>query len=180
MREAVQGKRPLGEARPVTEDDLWEQAVKDMADKPRKSLAIDLLNDVLSNQDALIDDLLRLDQRLQKVEATPRNFAAEIFGKVQEIQLRDTASWRSRARASNGRSMPARMCWPACGTTWRKRCGICGSSICCKILGSTRLGSTGQVLSRVSVFDIGLAGIRGVLGLRSNTPVTSRHLTAQI
>ena len=62
-----------------------------MADKPRKSLAIDLLNDVLSNQDALVDDLLRLDQRLQKVEATPRNFAKEIFGKVQEIQLRDTA-----------------------------------------------------------------------------------------
>lgn len=91
MREAVRERRPLGDARPITEDDLWARAVKDMADKPRKSLAIDLLNDVLSNQDAIIDDLLRLDQRLQKVEATPRNFAEEIFGKVLEITLRDTA-----------------------------------------------------------------------------------------
>ena len=91
MREAVQEKRPLGDMQPITEDDLWTRAVTDMADKPRKSLAIDLLNDVLNNQDALVDDLLRLDQRLQKVEERPRNFAEEIFGKVQEIRLRDTA-----------------------------------------------------------------------------------------
>lgn len=91
MREAVHEKRPLGDMRKITEDDLWTQAVKDMADKPRKSLAIDLLNDVLSHQGALVDDLLRLDQRLQKVEERPRNFAEEIFGKVQEIRLRDTA-----------------------------------------------------------------------------------------
>jgi hypothetical protein len=90
MREAVQEKRPLGDTKPITEDDLWNEAVKDMADKPRKSLAIDLLNDVLNNQDALIDDQLRLDHRLQKAEAKKRNFAEEIFGKVQEIRLRDT------------------------------------------------------------------------------------------
>jgi len=89
MRKAVKDRLPLNDGREITEKMLWERSVGDMADAPTKSLAIDLLYEVLDNQDALIDDQLRLDLRMQKVEATPRNFAEEIFGKVQEIRLRD-------------------------------------------------------------------------------------------
>ena len=84
---AEQSSRPLGDDREVTEEDLWKRVVKDMSEKPQKSLALDLLNNVLDNREALIEELLSLDRRLQT--RSDRDYPAEIFGLVEKVQVRD-------------------------------------------------------------------------------------------
>ncbi|MGD0108197.1 MAG: AAA family ATPase, partial [Rhodopila sp.] len=88
MVQAVQQSRPLGDQRPLTEEHVWKRVVQDMSETPTKSLAIDLLAHTLDSREALIDDLLRLDRGLQTAPAE-RNYPQEIFGKIQEIEIRN-------------------------------------------------------------------------------------------
>jgi hypothetical protein len=89
MIEAVQHSRPMGDQRPITDDDLWAQVAKDMSQQPTKSLALDLLSNVLDRREAQIDDLLRLDRKLQTAEQANRSYPEEIFGKVREVSIRN-------------------------------------------------------------------------------------------
>ena len=88
LRQDVYLARPLGDPRPITEEDLWKRAANDMSAKPQKALGIDLLRHVLDNQEALIDDMMRIDARLDDMQRAGRNLPEEIFGRVEDIRLR--------------------------------------------------------------------------------------------
>ena len=91
LREAEQQARPLGDPRPISDEDLWYRAAADMSAKPRKALGMDLMRHVLDNQEAVIDDIMRLEARLDEMPRAKRNLPEEIFGRVEDIRLRAAA-----------------------------------------------------------------------------------------
>jgi hypothetical protein len=78
VHEAVKTSRPLGDDKPITIDDLWDQVANDMSQKPYKSLAIDLLSQLRRDHDKTVDLFTRIDHRIQSQELQGRNHRREI------------------------------------------------------------------------------------------------------
>jgi hypothetical protein len=63
---AVQRTLALGDATPITDEDLWRRVAKDASAKPYKALAIDLLAKAKAGREKAIDAGLGSHHRLEK------------------------------------------------------------------------------------------------------------------
>ncbi len=65
-REAERAARPLGDARPVTAEDLWERIGRTMSEKPRKPLGMDLLAQVRADGEQASGRFIEGCERVQR------------------------------------------------------------------------------------------------------------------
>jgi hypothetical protein len=86
--EAIRSKRAIGERTPITSEDLWKQAGKDMSRATYKSLAMDL-QATLQEQEAIARTrFIGADIRVQRQELDGRNAAAERQEAAQSEEIR--------------------------------------------------------------------------------------------
>jgi hypothetical protein len=78
VHEAVKTGRALGDANPVTAEDLWDRVAADMSEKPYKGLGVDLLTQIRWNHERAVDGFIRADLRLTNQRAEGREHAREI------------------------------------------------------------------------------------------------------
>jgi len=83
LYEAVKRSRALGDASPVTIADLWKRAATDMANKPYKSLGMDLAATTRATRDKAVDAFIQQSQHFQAMEAAGRNPGLEVRKQVQ-------------------------------------------------------------------------------------------------
>ena len=69
VHEAVRRGRALGDASPVTAEDLWQRAAEDLAAKPYKALGMDLSAAARATWERAVDSFIRRSQRLQAMAA---------------------------------------------------------------------------------------------------------------
>jgi hypothetical protein len=79
LYEAERHRQALGEATPVTREDLWARAAEDMSAKPYKSLGIDLLGAALREREEATDIFIACSHRMESAqlddpEAGPKAF----------------------------------------------------------------------------------------------------------
>jgi len=86
--EAVKRSRAVGDREPITTEDLWEQAAKDMSDKPYKSLALDLVEAIKRNREEEVDRFIRTEHRVFAQRAAGRNHAGELRSRQRDAEVR--------------------------------------------------------------------------------------------
>jgi energy-coupling factor transporter ATP-binding protein EcfA2 len=65
--DAVRKKRALGDITPIKADDMWDEVAKNMAAKPYKQLAIDLIPSQMGMREKMVRGLMREGQRVEKL-----------------------------------------------------------------------------------------------------------------
>ncbi|WP_338929236.1 MobF family relaxase (plasmid) [Roseomonas mucosa] len=63
--EAIKRTKALGDATPITSEDLWRKVGEDLSQKPYKPLGVDLLAEARTAREAAIDTFTRFEQRVQ-------------------------------------------------------------------------------------------------------------------
>lgn len=76
--ESIKRGMALGDATPITSEDLWKKAADGLSQKPYKPLGIDLLNAARQNREAAIDSFIRLDHQVQTAELQGRDLGRDI------------------------------------------------------------------------------------------------------
>lgn len=92
VHEAVKTSRPLGEARPVTETDLWDRIAIDISDKPYKSLGIDLLGLLRRDHERMVGLFTRIDHCIQSQQLQGRDHRREIHDRLRGEAVRRARS----------------------------------------------------------------------------------------
>ena len=82
VHEAEKRSRALGDATPVTTEDLWKRIGRDMSTKPYKALATDLARAVRHDRDAAISRFIERSHRMELVEAEGRGDAVRRWFQV--------------------------------------------------------------------------------------------------
>ena len=72
VHEAEKRSRALGDATPVTADDLWKRIGQDMSTKPYKALATDMARQVRHDRDALVTGFIQRSHRMEMAQKTGR------------------------------------------------------------------------------------------------------------
>ena len=75
--EAIKRTKALGDATPITSQDLWRKVGEDLSQKPYKPLGVDLLGEARKAREAAIDTFIRFEQRVQMDELKGRDFGRE-------------------------------------------------------------------------------------------------------
>ena len=88
MREAVQHRRALGDKAPITEDELWRQAGKDLSRAPYKPLGMDLLAALQGQEQEAQTRFMAAAQRVQAQAAAGRRHGAEYVALSQSNAMR--------------------------------------------------------------------------------------------
>jgi hypothetical protein len=88
VHEAVQTSRALGEAKPITTDDLWERVAADMSDKPYKPLASDLVAQIQQGYERTVDLFIRSSHRIQSQQMDGRDLQKEVQEQLRTIAIR--------------------------------------------------------------------------------------------
>jgi hypothetical protein len=88
VHEAVKTGRALGDANPVTAEDLWDRAAADMSEKPYKVLGVDLLTQIRWDHEKAVDGFIRSDLRLTNQRAEGREHAREIQARLRTEAVR--------------------------------------------------------------------------------------------
>jgi hypothetical protein len=94
VREAEKLSRALGDQRAITTKDLWARVAKNMADKPYKALAMDLVKATRRDRENAVDAFIRGSHRLESQRAAGRHHG-------NEFQQRKRAEAVRRALANN-------------------------------------------------------------------------------
>jgi len=89
--ETVRNKRALGDATPVTSDDLWNHVAANLANKPYKALGMDLPAKTRADRDQRVRDLIRFGQMQENLAREGRDLGRETMLKVQARQLERSA-----------------------------------------------------------------------------------------
>jgi hypothetical protein len=92
VHEAVKTSRPLGDATPITETDLWARIATDMSHKPYKSLGIDLLRLLRRDHEKTVDLFTRIDHRVQTQQLQGRDLRREIHDRLRAEAVRRALS----------------------------------------------------------------------------------------
>lgn len=112
--EAIRSKKAIGDQTPITSEDLWEQAGKDLSRATYKSLGMDL-QATLQEQEAIARTrFIGADIRVQRQEVDGRNAAAERQEAKQAEEIRVTLAPRldgmaARIQATLGELAPERI-----------------------------------------------------------------------
>lgn len=83
--EAVKRSRALGDASPVTLADLWHRVATDMANKPYKTLGMDLARGARASLGRAVDAFIEQSHRFQTMEAEGRNPGQEMRRHVRDL-----------------------------------------------------------------------------------------------
>ncbi|TPG55934.1 conjugal transfer protein TraA [Roseomonas nepalensis] len=75
--EAIRRGKALGDATPITSEDLWRKVGEDLSQKPYKPLGVDLLREAREAREAAVDTFIRFEQRVQMDEVRGRDFGRE-------------------------------------------------------------------------------------------------------
>lgn len=86
--EAVRHARAIGDQSPITTEQLWQQAAKDMAYAPRKPLGLDLVEGVRKDVDAATDQWMQEEHRVHRQKASGRNHTREHRQRMADRELR--------------------------------------------------------------------------------------------
>jgi len=86
--EAVKRSRAVGDKEPITTGHLWEQAAKDMSDKPYKSLALDLVEAIERRREEEVDRFTRTEHRVFAQRAGGRDHAGELRKRQRDAEVR--------------------------------------------------------------------------------------------
>ena len=86
--EAVKHARALGDATPVTLEDLWLRAAQDMAAKPYKPLGMDLAASARADRARAITAFIRQSHTLETLQACGRQLGREARMRVQAKAVR--------------------------------------------------------------------------------------------
>ena len=86
--EAVKRSRAVGDREPITTKHLWEQAAKDMSDKPYKSLALDLVEAIERSRKEEVDRFIRTEHRVFAQRAAGRDHAGELRKRQRDAEVR--------------------------------------------------------------------------------------------
>jgi hypothetical protein len=76
--EAIRRGKALGDATPITSDDLWRKVGEDLSQKPYKPLGVDLLREAREAREIAVDTFIRFEQRVQMDELRGRDFGREL------------------------------------------------------------------------------------------------------
>jgi hypothetical protein len=87
VHEAIKHARSLGDQAPVTTDDLFDQIARDMAKRPYKSLATDLINAIHRDSEAATRDWILHDHAEQSAERQGRDVGAEARERLRRERL---------------------------------------------------------------------------------------------
>ena len=82
--EAVKHSRALGDASPVTSEDLWDRVAEDMSRKPYKALGMDLVDGMRRQHEQVVEGFMQFEHRLQSQRAEGRRHGAEIRARLRE------------------------------------------------------------------------------------------------
>ncbi|MDU7520909.1 MAG: AAA family ATPase [Roseomonas mucosa] len=86
--EAIKRTKALGDATPITSQDLWRKVAEDLSQKPYKPLGVDLLGESRKAREAAIDTFIRFEQRVQMDELRGRDFGREFRMRRQAEAVR--------------------------------------------------------------------------------------------
>jgi len=115
VHEAEKRSKALGDAAPITTEDLWKRIGKDMSAKPYKALGIDLARAARQDRDAAISGFIERSHRMEMVEqegrgdevrrrfqvAAMREQLARLVPALTEAVQRNTAEFGRSAEVSN-------------------------------------------------------------------------------
>ncbi|APT60333.1 conjugal transfer protein TraA (plasmid) [Roseomonas gilardii] len=76
--EAIKRGRALGDATPITSEDLWAKAAEGLSQKPYKPLGSDLLDELRASREKATSAFIRFSHRMEMVEHQGRDFAREV------------------------------------------------------------------------------------------------------
>ena len=85
LHEAVKRGMALGDATPVTVERLWQRMAEDMAEKPYKRLATDLMENARADRVKATDAFLRQGHAIQAAGAQGRNPGQEMRTRARDI-----------------------------------------------------------------------------------------------
>ena len=88
VHEAEKRSRALGDAAPVTRDDLWARAAKDMSEKPYKSLAVDLVNGARRDRERATNSFLQQGHVLETWSLAGRDVGRGVRERVRAAAVR--------------------------------------------------------------------------------------------
>ena len=88
VHEAEKRSRALGDAAPVTQEDLWKRVANDMSTKPYKALAIDLAKAVRHDREAAVGGFIERSQRLEAGQLEHPEFGGRIRINLQAEAVR--------------------------------------------------------------------------------------------
>ena len=97
LHEAEQHRQAIGDATPITHEDFWARAAKDMSEKPYKALGTDLLNAARQDRERAIDAFIRTHHAMESATLADPDWGVK-------------AVHRTRAKAVNeqlARHLPA-------------------------------------------------------------------------
>jgi hypothetical protein len=83
VHEAERHRQALGDITPITRDDLWARVAEDMAKKPYKSLATDLLDAARQNRDEALDTFLAGSHAIEWAQAQNPVFGREAVKRIR-------------------------------------------------------------------------------------------------
>jgi len=87
VHEAERHQRALGDATPITREDLWARAARDMSEKPYKALGIDLLAAARRDRERARDDYMACHQQLEAAELKDPEFGARAFQRLRSLAI---------------------------------------------------------------------------------------------
>ena len=87
VHEAEKRSRALGDATPVTTEDVWRRIGRDMSTKPYKALAMDLARAARRDRDAAISGFIERSHRMEMVEKEGRGDAVRRW--FQTVAMRE-------------------------------------------------------------------------------------------
>lgn len=87
VREAVEHDRALGDQTPVTAKDLRDRIARDMAERPYKAIATDLVRTMQRDAERAAREWMRSEHAHQAAAADGRDTAAEIRARLQRERL---------------------------------------------------------------------------------------------
>ena len=88
VHEAERRSRALGDAAPVTTEDLWARVAKDMSAKPYKALAIDLARAARHDREKAISAFIGASHKLETMKLEGRDVGGEVRGRLQADAVR--------------------------------------------------------------------------------------------
>ena len=88
VHEAERRSRALGDAAPVTTEDLWARVAKDMSAKPYKALAIDLAKAARRDREKVIAAFIGASHKLETMKIEGRDVGGEVRGRLQADAVR--------------------------------------------------------------------------------------------
>ncbi len=88
VHEAEKRSRALGDAAPVTTEDLWQRIGKDMSTKPYKALAIDLAKAARRDREAAIASFIETSRNTETLRLAGRDVGREVRGRLQAEAVR--------------------------------------------------------------------------------------------